>query len=127
MSDLVSYHLIGVQPNGDVFIQPLLEDVIPETLTMWDVLAFEKICIQAGARMVCTSRCRRDPEGKLEYFHGYFPSEPTALDEEAKNNALLRIALSGSGKLDNSRPYAAEAAIHDLEVATELGLNQGEN
>jgi hypothetical protein len=73
---LVSYHLIGAQPNGDVFIQPL-NDNVPENLTMWDVLAFERLCKQAGAKMVCTLRCRQEGD-RLAYYHSFLSGKGLA-------------------------------------------------
>jgi hypothetical protein len=53
-------------------------------------------------------------------------NEPTAEMENVRDNALLRIAATGTGNLDPNRPYAAEALIRDVEVADELGIKLGE-
>ena len=110
---LQSYHLIGVHPNDDVFIQPL-NDSVPENLTFLDVLAFERLCTQAGARMVCTVRTRLE-KGRPMHHVGFFNEPPSPEDEMAKNNALLRLTFPGEGE--------AEQVI---EVAKGLDLFRGE-
>jgi hypothetical protein len=61
------------------------------------------------------------------HHFGFFNEPATPLDEQAKDNALLRIAVSGTGKIDPNRPYAAEAAIEDCKLAESLGIKLGEN
>ena len=119
---LISYHLVGKTKDG-VFIQPL-NDSVPATLGAWDALAFERLCSKAGARMVCTIRCRLE-NGRPMYHYSYFNESPSPEDEEVMNGALLRIAISGNGHLDPNRPFAAEAAIEDTKVAESLGIKLG--
>jgi hypothetical protein len=118
---LVSYHLIGVHLNNDVFIQPL-NDSVPARLGMWDILAFERLCTGAGTRPVGTIRCRQEGD-KVQPHRSYFSDAPNEQDICAMNNALLRVMADRSGHLDPNRPYAA--LIEDFKKAEELGINIG--
>jgi hypothetical protein len=123
--ELISYFVIGRFPHDNsIFIQPL-NDSVPETLGFIETLALRRLCTQAGSIPVCTIRVRLE-NGQPTYYHGFF-NEPSPEDAEAKNNALLRIAAGRNGHLDYDNPRAAENAISDGAVLSELGIRVGDN
>lgn len=117
MSDLVSYFLVGRCEGKDAtWIQSLNVDAVPEELGAGDVAVLKYLCRKAGCVPCCTIRGRRDPEGNIEYWHGYFTNSdtPSPEDELAKSEALLRIAT-------NFDENAARRIADDAAVLTELG------
>jgi hypothetical protein len=120
---LVSYHLIGRHPNGDVFIQPL-NDNVPEELGFWETMALLKLCTDSGSEPIGLIRCRQEGD-KVQPHHSYFQNHesPSPEHEEVMVGAILRVMADGTGHLDPSRPYAAEALIEDVKLAQSLGIN----
>lgn len=119
---LISYHLIGRFHDNSIWIQPL-NDQVPQELGFWETLALQRLCNQVGAEPVGTIRCRM--EGELTYHYSYFNEPPSPEDEEAKNNALLRIAVGRTGFIEEKD--GAERAIEGMQfLERELGFEWGE-
>jgi hypothetical protein len=119
---LVSIHLIGRHKDGSVWIQPILKDKDPTTIEAFEV--FKHLCRKANAEPVGYIRCR--PEGnKVQPYHSYFPEPATPEHEESMNNALCRVMIDGTGKLNPAKPYQVEAFLEDLKTAESLGIKLG--
>ena len=71
---------------------------------------------------MCTIRVRLDENGRPEYFHSYFNEPPSEADENARLNALLRIGVSGTGKIEQFG-LTAEGVIEGMQILDSLGGN----
>jgi hypothetical protein len=139
----VSFHVIGRFSNGMVYIESL------NPQRVWDDL--DDFEIQSTLRYMCAKAVCRDTSGKvvagmqdepatligviraqhegdkLGYYHTCFSDNPTDVEIQCMEGALLRVAVGGNGHLDHNRPYAAEAAIRDTQTAADLGIKFGED
>ena len=117
--EIVSYHLVGRFEDSDsVWIAPLNANLVPEKLSTEDIEALKSVCHRAGAIPVCTLRGRRDLDGNLEYWHGWFSEPPSSEDNIARMNALLRIVAQDRNSQNPAQEL--ERLSEDVKVLEEL-------
>ena len=115
----LSLHIFGRKlDNSGVYVCRVRPDL---DHTAFSVQAtFHYMWAKEDAEFLGVIFCGRKSDGTLCYVH-MFRNEPSPEDEEAKNNALLRIAVSGTGFITETD--GAERAIEQTQfLAKELGF-----
>jgi hypothetical protein len=117
----ISCHVVGVKNDNSGFvIQRIRTDLDHTAFSVQATWRYMFAC--HDAEWVCVIYAGRGDDGVLRYVHKFRNDPPSDHDDLVRASALLQIAASGTGVIDENTPRAVERLLEDIETAKELGM-----